>query len=208
VPNAADNENFIHLDPRPFIDKYKLHDKKIILFVGIINQAKRPDLLIRALEKVVKIIPDAHLLIVGPDGGMLSKVKELGKALNLENHFTCTGPLYGMEKQQAYKSAKLFVLPSDLDAYPLVLMEALSHGLPVVTTDSRGPSDIIENGKTGFVVPKRNVEQIADRIIKLLSDEKLYNKMSQNARDTAIKKYKADSITQQIENIYFELLKK
>jgi len=78
----------------------------------------------------------------------------------------------------------------------------------VIATNVGGIPDIIENGKTGFVVPKRDVEQIADRIIKLLSDEKLYNTISKNAKETAIQKYKADSITRQIENIYFELLKK
>lgn len=208
VPNAADNENFIPLDPRPFIDKYKLHDKKIILFVGIINQAKRPDLLMSALEKIVKVIPNSHLLIVGPDGGRLKEVINLGKQLNVENYFTYIGPLYGIDKQMAYNTAKVFILPSDLESFGMVAVEALAHGLPVVTTDSRGPVNIIENGKTGFVVPKRDVEQIADSIIKLLSDEKLYNEMSQNARETAIKKYKADSITLEIEKLYFELLKK
>jgi len=208
IPNAAENDCFLPVKYESFITKYNLQNKKIILFMGILNSFKRPDLLIKSLPKVIQFIDDVHLILVGPDGGMLKEVIDLGKQLNVANYFTWVGPLYGMEKQQAYQSAKLFVLPSDWDAYPLVLMEALAHGLPVVTTDSRGPMDIIENGKTGFVVPKRDVEQIADRIIKLLSDEKLYNTISKNAKETAIQKYKADSITRQIENIYFELLKK
>lgn len=207
IANAADNSCFVDVDNTEFIKKLNLSDKQILLFVGILNGFKRPDLLIKALPKVIKSIDNAHLILVGPDGGMLKEVIDLGKQLNVENYFTYIGPLYGLDKQMAYQSAKVFILPSDWESFGMVAVEALAHGLPVVTTDSRGPVDIIENGKTGFVVPKRDVKQIADSIIKLLGDEKLYKTMSQNARETALKKYKADSITREIENIYFELLR-
>lgn len=207
VPNAASADCFVKTDNREFISNYNLSDKKVLLFVGILNSFKRPDLLIEALPKIIKEVNNVHLLLVGPDGGMLEKVTQLAKELNVEEYYSWLGPLQGTEKQNAYESAHIFVLPSDWDAYPLVLMEALAHGLPCVTTDCRGPIDIVEHGKTGFVVKKRETDDMAAKIINLLKNDELYNEFSRNAKMVAEKKYKADSIAQYIENLYYHLLK-
>lgn len=204
IPNAAESGCFLPVESEQFFSKYNLTGKKIILFIGILNSFKRPDLLVEALPKIIEKIPDAHLVLVGPDGGQLEKVKESASKFCVEKYYSWIGPLYGLEKQQALNAAKVFVLPSDWDAYPLVLMEALARGLPCIATDTRGPIDIIEHEKTGFIVKKRDVNDLADKIIKILSDDNLYNNFSKNARETALKRYKADAITKEIEKIYLE----
>lgn len=206
IPNAASSECFLDVNKDEFINKYNLAGKKVLLFMGILNGFKRPDLLIEALPLVIKEYDDVHLLLAGPDGGMLDIVKNRAKELSVEKYYTWLGPLYGLQKQMAFTSSDIFVLPSDWDAYPLVLMEAMAHGLPCVTTDCRGPIDIVEDGKTGFVVKKRDVEQIASSIIKLLKNDELYKNFSENAKNTAEKKYKAESIAKEIENIYYQIL--
>lgn len=206
IPNAANADCFKFIDSTVIRNKYNLNDKKVILFVGILNRFKRPDLLIELLPKIIKQVPNVHLLLVGPDGGMLARVKQLAKELDVGKYYTWVGPLQGEQKQMAFETAKIFVLPTDWDAYPLVLMEALAHGKPCITTDCRGPVDIVEHGKTGFIVKKRDIDDMAQKIISLLKNEELYNEYSKNARIVAEKKYKADSITKEIENLYYQLL--
>jgi glycosyltransferase involved in cell wall biosynthesis len=205
IPNAAEKDCFLPVDYDSFLNKYKLHGKKIILFVGILNIFKRPDLLIEALPEIIKNIPDAHLVLVGPDGGMLRKVNETAQRLKMGDYFSWIGPLYGIEKQQAYASAKLLVLPSDWDAYPLVLLEALARRLPIISTDTRGPIDIIDDNVTGFIIKKGDVDSLSKKIIRILNDWKLHKKMSDNAYQKALHFYSADSITKEIENLYFKL---
>jgi len=208
VPNAAENICFDTYDPESFLLQYGIKGKKILLFVGILNWAKRPDLLVLAFPEILKEIPSAHLVFVGPDGGELEKIQILAKKLNLENHITITGALWGIDKQMAYASASIFGLPSDLDAYPLVLAEALAHGIPVVTTDARGPADIVSNGVNGYIIKKGDVKDLTEKIIRLFKDTKLYNQFSESAKQTARLNHSAPVIAKKIESLYFNLLHK
>ena len=206
IPNAAENICFNEFNTEPFLLKYGLLGKKILLFVGILNLAKRPDLLVKALPKIIKEVPSAHLVLVGPDGGFLNKVKVIVKQFTLEKNITITGPLYGTEKQMAFSSASLFLLPSDLDAYPLVLSEALAHGLPVVTTNARGPADIISDGINGYIVQKGDLNKISEKSILLLNDSQLHKQFSDNAKRIAINKFSAPAVTKKIELLYLDIL--
>jgi len=208
VPNAAENICFDQIDPNPFISKYQLQEKKIILFVGILNSAKRPDLLALALPKIINEVPSAHLVLVGPDGGYYDKINIIARQLNLEQNITMTGPLLGIDKQMAYASANLFVLPSDLDAYPLVLAEAFAHGIPVVTTNARGPADIVNDGVNGYIIKKGDVNEIGEKSIVLLKNLKLHQEFSKSARQTALDNFSAQAITKRIETIYLDQLVK
>lgn len=206
VPNAAERDSFTLVSSKEFLSKYNLVGKKIILFVGILNSFKRPDLLIEALPRIIENKPDAHLVMVGPDGGELKKVKNIADKLGVEKHYSWIGPLYGLEKQQAYDAAKVFVLPSDWDAYPLVLLEALARKLPIISTDTRGPKDIVDDNVNGFIINKGDVNALAEKVITLLTDEKLYQQFSLNAHQKGVSVYAASAITKKIEDIYFELL--
>uniref|UniRef100_A0A832DKB6 Glycosyltransferase family 1 protein n=1 Tax=Ignavibacterium album TaxID=591197 RepID=A0A832DKB6_9BACT len=205
IYNAANPQSFQKYDTQDFIKKYGLENKKIILCLGILNASKRQDLLIEALPLIIKEVPDAFLILVGPDGGYLEKVNEAAKRLNMFQYFKYLGPISDLEKNQAFDSAKLFTLTSDKDAYPLVIAEAMAHNLPVVATDARGPKDMIHDSIDGFVVPKRDIKAIADAIIKLLKDDELRKKMGINARLNAEKNHSAIGAVDKLEKIYFEL---
>lgn len=206
LANAADNESFLKTDPSKFVLKYNLEGKKIILCLGILNESKRQDLLIEALPKIVNEVPDAYLLLVGPDGSLLQKVKETANRLNMNDYYKFLGPLMGIDKHNAYDSASIFALSSDKDAYPLVIAEAMAHNLPVVATDSRGPKDMVHNCIDGFVLKKGDVNGIADSIIKLLKNENLRIEMEKKARMNAEKNHSAKGVVDQLEKMYYEIL--
>ncbi len=208
IYNAANPESFERYDSKSFIEKYGLNNKKLFLCVGILNASKRQDLLIEALPIIVKEVPDAFLILIGPDGGLLEIINQKAKSLNMTSYFKYLGPMNDLEKNQAYEAAQLFTLVSDKDAYPLVIAEAMAHHLPVVATDARGPKDMIHNGVDGFVVPKRDVLAIADAIIKLLKNDELRKKMGENARINAERNHSAIGAVDKLQDIYFEMLQK
>lgn len=206
IPNAAENASFENYDPTPFIKKHKLEGKKIILCLGIINLSKRQDMLIEALPLIIKEVPEAFLILAGPDGGLLNIVNEKANKLNVLDYFKHIGPIHGTEKHLAYAAAKVFALTSDKDAYPLVIAEAMAHHLPVIATDARGPKDMIHDGIDGFIVPKGDVQSIARAIIKLLINNELRITMGENARRNAEENHHAKNAVKKLENIYLEIL--
>lgn len=202
VPNAASNECFKRIDPASFISKYKLNNKRIILFVGHLNRAKRPDLLIKTLPELVEKIPNIHLLLIGTDEGMLDHIQQLATSLKMENYYSYLGTLQSEEIKKAFASAELFIIPSDQDALPLVLFEAMAHGLPVVGTDAVGPSEIIDHGITGYIVKRGNVEDLTKAALEILINQKLAKTMGKKAKSVALKKYSVPVVVDQIETIY------
>jgi glycosyltransferase involved in cell wall biosynthesis len=92
-----------------------------------------------------------------------------------------TGALKGEELQQQYRTADVFCLPSIEEGQALVLGEALSFGIPIVATTNTGVTDIIVNGKEGFVVPIRDAGSIAEKLQLLSDDSNLLNEMRQAA---------------------------
>lgn len=98
------------------------------------------------------------------------------------------GAKFGVEKDALFKNADIFVFPTFYhnECFPIVLLEAMQHCLPCISTAEAGIPDIIDNGKTGLIVPKKNSVALADSIEKMINDRMLYSQMGQAGR----KKYK------------------
>ena len=90
------------------------------------------------------------------------------------------GPKFGHEKEQFFNESDLFILPSHNECFPLVLLEAMQHGLPCVATNEGAISDIIDDDKTGYVVSKKAPQELAEKIELLLMDASLRQEMGQN----------------------------
>jgi glycosyltransferase involved in cell wall biosynthesis len=90
-----------------------------------------------------------------------------------------TGPRYGEEKYGELRKADLFVFPTYNDAFPLVTLEAMQFALPVISTNEGGVPDIVNDGETGFLVERQNVEQLAEKIALLLQNKELRQMMGQ-----------------------------
>lgn len=109
-----------------------------------------------------------------------------GKRLTMVNYW---GRKYGCDKEEYWRSADIFVFPTLNEAFGLVLLEAMEHGLPCIGTDEGGINDIIDNGKTGFIVPSRNVETLSDSIGKLLNDSRMRENMGDCGRHVFAQRY-------------------
>lgn len=181
-------------------------NKHIVLFVGHLGPYKGPHVLIETLPEVIKHVPDTMVLFAG-SGEMKSNLKKLSEKIGVSKHVRFEGFIKESLKPLYYKSADVFVLPSinTLEIFGIVNLEAMASGLPVIASNLCGISEIIEDGKSGLLVPPSDVNALTNSIIYLLEDENLRKKMSANAIKRA-KGYSWAKVAEETERVYREVL--
>ena len=137
----------------------------VLLFVGNNFKLKGLELILRAMRRL-KDIPYT-LLVAGNDDP--APYLNLAKRQKLEDHVHFIGPRKQIEK--FYGAADIFVLPTLYDAFANVCLEAMACGLPVITSSTNGSSELIENGREGYVLEQGTCEELSDRLCAMVSDE-------------------------------------
>ena len=166
-------------DPRagdPIRERYGLAGRPVVVCVSRLVRRKGQDTLLRAWPMVIDKVRDAALLIVGggPYSAHLHRLSERAR-LTPSVHFT--GPVPPGELAAHYAAGDVFAMPCrtrrgglDVEGLGIVYLEASATGLPVIGGDSGGAPDAILEGESGYVVPGRDAEAVADRLVALLSD--------------------------------------
>lgn len=172
-------------------------------FVNNLRKFKGVDILIKAIAVVIKVVPNISVYIAG-SGPQETELKALVKRLNLEDLVKFLGFISEEEKYQYYKACKLVVVPSRWDCQPFALFDAAASGKPVIASDMSNPG-IVEDGKTGFIFESENVEDLADKIITLLKDEKLRDEMGKANMEKA-KQYDWCKVAERYIEIYKEVI--
>lgn len=170
-----------------------------IVFVGNLTERKGLEYLISAVKRLEK---NMGVLIVG-DGPERKRLERMSEGLNV----SFAGRVLPGEVGKYMKRGRVFVLPSvggKGEGLPNVILEAMSLGLPVIATRIAGIPDVIEHGKTGFLVKPKDSEQIARYLNKLLKDEKLRKRMSKNCL-REVKKYSWERVVGKLERLYREI---
>ena len=151
-------------------------NKEIILFVGRVSPLKGGAYLIPIAEEVLKKVDNAILIVVGPIhlNGFELKVesKGLDKALRL------VGSVPNSVAIKYYLAADVFIMPSNSEGFPRVLLETMASGLPFVAFDVGGVRDIVSEKQLDFVVPRGNVELFAQKLLCLLEDANLRKELA------------------------------
>lgn len=153
--------------------------KKIVLAVGRLCSEKNFEALIDIWSRVSPSAPDWKLRIVGNGSDYQLLVKQV-KALGISELVELPGFSSEIEKEMG--EASIFALTSRYEGFPLVLIEAQSMGLPVVSFDTPyGPSEIVSDGTDGYIVGYNDNSAFEDKLLKLIHDEDLRIEMSKNA---------------------------
>ena len=157
-----------------------------------------------------KLINNAVIIIAG-EGEEHDKLLQLIRENDLQNKVYLVGKITDEEKQYLFKHAKLFVLSSifKTEAYAIVQVEALSFGLPIVSTqiEGSGVSWVNQNNVTGISVPIKDSDSIAFAINKLLNNEKLYNEYSDNALKRYQDLFTRKKMIDRANELYIKVLK-
>jgi len=167
-----------------------------VYFVGNLIPRKGVDVLIKAFSGI-----DGRLVIIG-DGPERGKLKDMSVKYSVNCDFK--GKIPPEMILEELKNARILVLPAvEGEGLPNVILEAMALGIPVIATNLAGIPDIVIDGKNGFIVKPRDVEGLREKIVLLLSDERLFKKMSRNARKTAAR-YSWENILSKLEEVYRE----
>ncbi len=202
LPNAVEDTCFEFVETVQTKRKYNLIGQFTILYLGLLNKQKRPDLLILALSEIVKTNNNITLLFAGPDQEMKSELQQLALNLGVGNHIQFLGPVYGQEKQALLAAVDVLALPSDNESFGIVLLEAMAHCKPVVACDAEGPKNIVNNEFNGFLVPRGDAIRFAKSLIWLADNPELAKEMGLRGKDIALQKYHTEKIMGQLENLY------
>ena len=166
-------------------------ENKIALSVGRMNYQKGFDMLIEAWAKVISK-DDSWILRIAGDGEDIEKIKKQAKELNIYNNVQFLGLINDVEKE--YLNASIYIMSSRFEGFPMVLLEAMACGLPVVSFDCHtGPRDMIKNGEDGFLVKKNDTDALAEKVCKLMHDQKVRKKFGKKAKES-ISRFSLDKI--------------
>ena len=185
-------------------------DAPLILGVGQLIERKGWEYTIRCLPAIIKQFPDARLLIIGPSqpaepefrARLLALAKELG-VLDSISILQDNTPAFICD---AYRSATLLTHPSFVESFGMVLLEAMTAALPVVTHSGTGIPCIIDDGVTGCVVDVRDTKAYTKALLTLLNDTALRQRMGAEGRRQALSRFGQEHVAQQLFAVYAELL--
>ncbi len=165
--------------PEKFYKDFAMEKKdKHILFVGRIWPEKNIPTLIKALPLILEKIPKAHLDIVGKKENHYSSLKRLVKKLGLEEKVTFLGKVSPEDLNNAYNACTVFCLPSYVELEGMVVLEAMACGKPIIVSNSpQSASQFYVNGN-GYVFKADDPKDLAEKIVRVLSDESLQKKMT------------------------------
>lgn len=179
-------------------------DEFVLISIGRLIKRKALDSLLRAMTK----LPDDkfRLLIIG-EGPEEAALRELANRLDLASQIDFLGAIWGERKFQYLAASDIFVLPSVHEGFGLVFLEAMYCGLPVIASATGGQTDFLKDGKTGFLVPVRDEDILADRILQLAADESARGEMSEFNRKY-VKGFHIDGVARQYEAIFSSVLER
>ena len=182
-------------NPCPFpVQEYtKEQNTKIVLAVGRLTHIKGFDTLLAAWAQVSELMPNWTLKIVG-EGEDRAKLTDFIKINELTDSVELVGNTNDVS--QYYKQAEIYCLSSRFEGFPMVLLETLAFGIPVVSFDcDTGPVEILEN--TGSIlVPKNNIDMLASSLVSLMTDSEKREKISLKSKEKA-KIYQPEKIINQ-----------
>lgn len=165
-----------------------------ILFLSNLIESKGVFVLLEACRMLKSKGVDFICDFVGKDSKDISAYQFQKRIISMDlcDNVIYHGPKYGEEKETYWRQSKLFLHPTFDDCFPLVLLEAMQHNLPVVTTNEGGIPDIVVDGVTGYICERKNAKQLADKIELLLNSPKLCKEMGEAGRKRYEKCFTSD----------------
>jgi glycosyltransferase involved in cell wall biosynthesis len=209
IPNGIQVDRFerarVGFDRARFLRGTGLPDDCLLVgSVGELRTLKRHDDFIRGAAKVVSRFPETHFVLAGVDtiGDVRKELEKLVVELGLKDCFHFLG--WVDEAESLLCAMDVFVSASETESFGLAIVEAMAAGTPVVATRTEGAQEVVEDQKTGLIVPIGDVDRIADAVTTLLSDPERRRSMGAHAHDVAKTKFSLNRMVDEIEKIYLE----
>lgn len=201
---------------KPFIVNNCVKDKKlpqktknntvpVITFLSNLIETKGILVLIEAANILKEKGVDFKLNLIGsPIGNITYIIDELIEQYCLKGNILALGPKYGNEKDSVLINSDIFVFPTyyPKECFPLVILEAMQAGLPIITTDEGAILDMVDNNKSGLIVHKKDPADLAAKIKLLIEDTELREKMGYNGKKRYEAKYKCEVFEKRMYEVF------
>lgn len=184
---------------------YKTHKNKTIITVGRLHYQKDFETIIRAFKiYLTEIRNQKNILVIIGDGPLKLKLKKIVSELKININVKFTGWVNNVFPY--LKKADIFVFSSNYEGFGYVILEAMSCGLPIISTDTPfGPREILDNGKYGILVPMKDPKAMAEAIYQLLTDEKKYQYYSKKSLER-VKNFSEEKMLKRYKELFLALI--
>lgn len=182
-----------------------------LLTIARLIEKKGVQYAVRAVADVLKRYSNIEYTIVG-DGPVKNTLEGLIEGLNAGNNIRLLGWRHQEEIIELMRHTDVLIAPSvvsgdgDEEGIPVVLMEALAQGMPVLSTRHSGIPELVQDGESGFLVPERNVEALADKLEFLIKYPETWSAMGQRGREYVEKCYNIDTLNDKLVDLYQHLI--
>ena len=190
--------------PTPVVD-YSIKEKSII-FAAFLNDNKHPDLLLKAWKMLKDEFPDWHVTIMG--NGEVERFRAMSYEMGLGDSVTFTGYVTGKQKEDIWNKASIYCMCSRNEGFPMVVLEAWTRGIAVVTTPVGGLPDVIEEGKNCLTFPFDDVEALVKQLRRLMESAELRRNMAEYSKSFGEDMFAPRKINEVIEEVYGKMLSK
>jgi glycosyltransferase involved in cell wall biosynthesis len=190
--SSLPNDLYFHVRPSHFIT-----------VVAALNNQKGHEYLLRALPDITRVFPQAVFIFVG-DGHLRQYLQGLAQRLGVTNNVLFTGARSDVAR--ILSATDIFVLPSLFEGMPMSVLEAMAAGKAIVATNVSGTAEAVEQDITGFLVPSKNSQQLAEKIVELLGNEHLRSEFGRRGRERVIQYFSLKQMCRRYLELYTNLL--
>lgn len=193
--------------------RYSLAGKKVLLSVSRLVERKGYEQVLRALPEVIKRVPDVLYLIAG-EGEQEDRLRKIAKELGLDSKVIFIGYAKENDLPTLFCACDIFIMPSltlnnghDYEGFGIAFIEANACGKPVIGGMSGGMTEAIIDGETGLLVDPNDVNAVAEAIVRLLTDNKLADRLGENGRKRVEKELSWERVGERLEKFLLRLIK-
>jgi glycosyltransferase involved in cell wall biosynthesis len=198
IPFGVDVNQFILKRSRPSSQIKIGYIKKLEPYYGC-------EYLIRGFSKIESHYPHIRLIIVG-DGSEKERLIRLSHQLDLDNTVDFRGEIPHDEIVKSYHEMDIIVIPSIIESFGVVALEASACGIPVIASNIQGLRETVNDSETGFLIPPRDPDSVAEKLDILIKSHKLRKEMGKRGRKFVEDHYSWDNIAGQMESLYLKCL--
>jgi glycosyltransferase involved in cell wall biosynthesis len=177
VPNVLD------IDSYPFRERCSIAPQ--LIWMRSFHPIYNPEMAVRVLSKLKKSVPNARLIMAGPDKGSKAQTVQLAEELGLSDSIQFLGFLDHESKIREFGQSDIYINTNRIDNMPVSVLEARALGLPVVATNVGGLPHLIEHEADGLLVESDDPDDMASAIIRLIEDKSLVQRISKSGRQRA-----------------------
>jgi len=205
LPNGIPKSLFKQTDKKSkdrIEEKYNLKNKFVVSYVGRIQKYK-------GVEQVIKVLPklkeDIVFVAIGKDAGDKRRLKEIAEKLGVEKKVLFTGFVNEKEKLELLELSKIFIFPSEWEAFGIVVLEAMAKGNAIISTKTEGGRYLIGK-ENGFLFSYGDVNELEGKLKNLILNKEKRERISRDNIEK-VKKFRWEKIAGDLERMYLEILK-